>query len=63
MLLLGKKMDSYAFSPGERPFTVGERVRDAKTGHVATVRYIGTVASAKDQVWGPQDTPLSWLPR
>ena len=56
-------MDSYAFSPGERPFTVGERVRDAKTGHVATVRYIGTVASAKDQVWGPQDTPLSWLPR
>jgi hypothetical protein len=32
----------------ERPWTVGERVRD-EGGHVATVRYIGSVASAKDR--------------
>jgi hypothetical protein len=40
---------SYEFQAGERPYTVGERVRDAASGHVATVRYIGSVASAKDQ--------------
>jgi hypothetical protein len=40
---------SYEFQAGERPYTIGERVRDATTGHAATVRYIGSVASAKDQ--------------
>ena len=40
---------TFAFKAGERPFAVGERVRDATSGHVATVRYIGSVASAKDQ--------------
>jgi hypothetical protein len=34
---------------GERPYVIGERVRDAN-GHAGTVRYLGSVASAKDQV-------------
>jgi hypothetical protein len=33
----------------ERAWVIGERVRDG-SGHAGTVRYLGSVASAKDQV-------------
>ena len=42
-------LETWVEKAGERPWFVGERVRDKAEGYAATVRYIGPVASAKDQ--------------
>jgi hypothetical protein len=41
-------VETWVEKEGQRPWFVGERVRDTD-GYAATVRYIGPVASAKDQ--------------